>query len=75
MDRKSSGRHIDLLRSFGSLELDPAMTPDYIKALLSDAHLPSVEGEIDELYTEVKNVSERLEFLEVMDNDYLSYGP
>ncbi len=75
MDPKSSGRHIDLLRSFGSLELDPAMTPDYIKALLNDTQLPFVEGEIDELYTEVKNVRERLEFLEVIDNDYLSYDP
>lgn len=33
------------------------MAPVYIKALLNDVHLPLVGGEVDELYTESRNVS------------------
>jgi hypothetical protein len=73
MNPNSRGPHIDLLRSFGSLELDPGLAANYIQALLNDASLPFVEEEIDELYTEVTNVRERLEFLGIMDNEYLSY--
>lgn len=69
MNTKTKGDHIDLLREYGSLELDPEMAPYYIKALLNDIHLPSVAGEIDELYTDVKNVGERIKFLKVIDND------
>jgi hypothetical protein len=73
MSPNSNGPHIDLLRSFEALELDPSMAPNYIQALLNDASLPFVEGEVDELYTEVKDVRARLEFLGIMDNEYLSY--
>lgn len=74
MNPSSRGPHIDLLRSFEALPLEPAMTANYIKALLNDAALPYVQGEVEELYTEVKNVKERLDFLGLMDNEYLSYG-
>ena len=57
-----------------TLDLDPAMVPSYIQALLNDAHLLYVEGEVDELYTEVADVRERLNFLRIMDSEYLSYG-
>ena len=67
MNPNSRGPHIDLLRSFGSLELDPGLAANYIQALLNDASLPFVEEEIDELYTEVTNVRERLEFLGIME--------
>lgn len=50
------------------------MVPSYIQALLNDAHLLYVEGEVDELYTEVADVRERLNFLRIMDSEYLSYG-
>ena len=56
MNPKTSGAHIDLLRSFDALELDPGMTPYYIKALLNDYHLFFVEGEVEEAYTEIKNL-------------------
>lgn len=74
ISEKASGDHIDLLRSVEALDFDPAMVPNYIQALLNDAHLPYVEGEVDELYTAVENVRERLEFLSIMDDEYLSYG-
>jgi hypothetical protein len=74
MSEKSKGPHRDFLEMFEALNLDPAMVPNYIQALLNDAHLPFVEGEVDELYTEVSNVRERLDFLSVMDNEHLSYG-
>jgi hypothetical protein len=74
MHPTSRGNHIDLLRSFEPLELDPEMAPSYIKALLNDSNLPYVEGEIDELYTEVNDVGGRISFMEIMDNEYLSYG-
>ena len=74
MSEKASGDHVELLRSVEALDLDPAMVPNYIQALLNDAYLPYVEGEIDELYTEVANVRERLGFMSIIDNEYLSYG-
>lgn len=74
MHPKSCGDHIDMLRSFDCLDLDPALAPSYIKALLNDIHLSYAEGEVEELYTEVDNVGERFEMLGLMDNEYLSYG-
>lgn len=74
MHPKSCGGHIDLVRSFEALGLDPEMTPSYIKALINDSHLHEVEGEIDELYFEVKDVGKRIEFIEIIDSEYLSYG-
>ncbi len=74
MHPKSRGGHIDLVRSFKALELDPEMTPSYIKALINDSHLHEVEGEIDELYFEVNDVGKRIEFVEIIDNEYLSYN-
>jgi len=67
MHPKSHGRHIDLLRSFDALKLDPYQTPKYIQALLNDASLPYVEGQVDEAYTEVTNIRERLDFLKIVD--------
>jgi hypothetical protein len=73
MNPKSHGPHIDLLRSFDALELDPDLTPNYIQALLNDASLQYVEDQVDEIYTEVPNIRERLDFLEIVDNAHLCY--
>jgi len=74
MSEKTSGPHIDLLRSFEALDFDPEMVPNYIRALLNESYLPYVGGEVDELYTEVKNVRERLDFMSIIDSEYLSYN-
>lgn len=70
----NSGDHIELLRSFGALDLDPAEAPAHIKALLNDDHLHYVQGEVECAYEEVTNVKERLEMLSIMTNEHLSYG-
>lgn len=75
MSSKACGGHVELLRSFEALDLDEGMTPNYIQALLRDGALPFVGDEIDELYTDVENVGERLEFINIIDNEYLSYEP
>jgi hypothetical protein len=43
--------------------------------LLNDACLPFVEGDVDELYTEVADVQARFKFLGIIDidNEYISY--
>lgn len=69
-----TSNHIELLRSQAPLDLDPSMAASYVKALLNDADLPYVEEAVDEAYTEISNVKERLQFLEVMDSEYLSFG-
>ena len=74
MSQKADGAHVQLLKSLDALELEPAMVPAYIKALLNDLHLPYVGGVIDELYTEVTNASERLAVLGIMEDEHLSYG-
>jgi hypothetical protein len=73
MHPASHSPHIDLLRSFDALKLDPGLSPVYIQALLNDASLRYVEDEVDDAYTEVTNVRERLDFLEIVDNEHLSY--
>jgi hypothetical protein len=75
MSPNSIGPHIDLLRTFEALELNPSMAPYYIQALLNDACLPFVEGDVDELYTEVADVQARFKFLGIIDidNEYISY--
>jgi hypothetical protein len=74
MSQKADGAHVQLLKSLDALELEPAMVPAYIKALLNDLRLPYVGGVIDELYTEVTNASERLAVLGIMEDEHLSYG-
>ncbi|MAR72042.1 hypothetical protein [Halomonas sp.] len=74
LDKKSSGDHLELLRSFGSLDLDADSVPLHIKALLNDIHLPLVQGEVEQAYDEISNVKERFEMLGIMDNEHLSYG-
>lgn len=74
MSIDSTGDHIDLLRSFGSLDLDPAEAPNHIKALLNDDHLHYVQGEVECAYEDVSNIKERLEVLSIMTNEHLSYG-
>lgn len=71
----SGGRHLDLLREFGSLQLDPGITGSYIRALFDDNELRIVEGEIDELYHEIDDVKDRLGFISVIDSDYLADDP
>lgn len=73
MSSNSSGDHVDLLRSFGSLDLDPAEAPNHIKALLNDDHLHYVQGEVECAYEEVSNVKKRREMLSIMTNGHLSY--
>ena len=75
MSPGAGGHHIELLRAYGALDLDEGMVPNYIQALLNDRALPFVDELIDELYTEVEDVGERLGFIGVMDNEYLSYDP
>lgn len=72
---KSGNSHIDALRSFGSLDLDAEMTPEYIQALFNDNALYLVTDEIDALYEDIENVRERLDFINIMDNPCLSYDP
>lgn len=72
---QTGNSHIDLIRSFGALALDEGMTPDYIQALFNDNALYLVGDEIDVLYEDVENVRERLDFINIMDNSYLSYDP
>lgn len=74
MSEKSKGPHKNILETVEALNLDPAMVPHYIKALLNDAHFPYAGGEVEELYTEIANVRERRNFLSVMDYEYLSYS-
>jgi len=72
MHPTSGGNHIDFLRSFDCIDLDPGLAPSYIKALLNDAHLAYVKEEINEAYSEVKNIGERFKMLGLMGNEYLS---
>lgn len=74
MHPDTGGDHVDLIRSFERLDLDPECAPSYAKALLYDHALPLVEGEIDELYEEVTDVTERIAFVDILDNEHLSYG-
>ncbi|MES2207282.1 MAG: hypothetical protein V4525_10895 [Pseudomonadota bacterium] len=73
INQNTVGNHIDLIRSFEPLALDEENIPQYIQALLNDSALSFVGDEIDELYTDVKDVSKRLQFIDIIDNDYLSY--
>ncbi|MGH9347911.1 MAG: hypothetical protein ACRD26_11675 [Vicinamibacterales bacterium] len=73
MSQKADGAHVQLLKSLDALELDSAMVPAYIKALLNDLHLPYVGGIVDELYTKVTNASERLAVLRIMEAEHVSY--
>ena len=69
MNPQTRGSHIDLVRSFGSLDLDPALAPYYIEALLEESRLPFVEERIDELYTGLEDVGERLSRVDSIDKE------
>lgn len=73
MNQNTSGSHIDLLRSIEPLDFDEGQIPQYIQALLSDSALSFVGDEVDELYTDVEDIGERLQLIDIIDNEYLSY--
>lgn len=73
MSKNTTGNHIDLMESMEPLELAEDQIPQYINALLDDSTLSVVGGEIDELYIEVENVGERLQFIDIIDNENISY--
>lgn len=72
ISKSVKNEHVDLLRSFGTLDLDPAETPDYIKALMSDVHMYSPRDKVECAYEEVENVNERLEQLTLL-TQYISF--
>lgn len=74
MSSKSEGPHKFLMQSIEALDMDSGMLPNYIQAILNDRHLPFVEEMVDELYTEIENVKDRLDFVSQFDNDYFSHG-
>ena len=74
MSPKSDGPHKELMQSIEALDMDADMLPNYIQAILNDRYLPFVEGIVDELYTEIDNVKDRLELVSLFDNENLSYG-
>ena len=74
MSSKSDSPHKELMQSVEALDLDAGMLPNYIQAVLNDRYLPFVEEIVDELYSEIDNVKQRLELVSLFDNEYLSYG-
>lgn len=75
MDQKNEGPHLNMLRSFGSLDIDESMAPYYIKALLYDSAIPYIEDNISEIFSELEDIPTRLSMLEAMDNEYASTDP
>lgn len=73
MNPAVKSRYIELLRDMEPLDIDVGMAPSYVRALLNDADLPFVEEAVDEAYTDLSNVKDRLQFLEVMDSEHLAY--
>jgi hypothetical protein len=75
MHPDSEAEHLALVRSFDPLPLDPGLTPAYAKYLIDDSpeNCSYVRGEVDALYEDVKDVRERFELLNVLDNEYLKY--
>ncbi|MCG5498647.1 hypothetical protein [Ectothiorhodospira variabilis] len=73
MSEKAKGVHRAIFQEVDALDLDPTMVASYIHALVNDVHLPYVEGEIDELYMEMRDVKGRLGILRVIDNEHLSF--
>jgi hypothetical protein len=73
MSVKADGAHLRLLKSVEALDLDVAEVPAYIKALLNDLHLHHVGGYVDELYTDVKDVRNRLGLLSIMESTHAAY--
>jgi len=73
-DRADSD-HLDLLRDYESLELDPGLDPAYIKALITDSseNMGYIADGIKAHYDDLDNLKERFDFLSIMDNEYLSY--
>lgn len=75
INNNTSGKHINILKSFEQLQLDPDLVTNHIKALLNDRYLQNVIEEIEEAYEEVKEIKDRLDFLELIDNECLTFNP
>ena len=71
MSQDVRGRHIDLIRSFPTLDLDPDMAPSYIKALLNEREVAYVAEEIEVLYEDIPSAKERLKFIDLVDEENL----
>lgn len=75
INKNTNGRHIDFLKNYDQLELDPELVPEFIKGLLKENYLGFVKEYVEIAYEEIKNKKDRLNFLEIIDNEYLTYDP
>lgn len=73
MNSKEAGQHLDFIRSYEPLELDSELTPSYFKAIINDNYLPNVLDEVKESYSEIKNFQDRVNFLKIIDDEYISF--
>jgi len=72
VNMKKNNAYIDFLSSFEYLELDPALTPAYIRLLINDIpqNYNYVVGEIEELYSDViHDKGERFGELKLIDDE------
>lgn len=68
MNTKSISGLIEFLRSIEPLDFDPELANDYLDCFQSDAAKAFVVGEVETLYGELKNPSNRLKMMDVIGN-------
>jgi hypothetical protein len=59
LNRRHTSPEIDFIKSIEPLDLDPGMIPEYLECLGSDIKKLGCIDELDELYKQLPNVSER----------------
>lgn len=66
MNTQSTSGYINFLRGIEPLEFDPALTEDYLDCFQSDGSKAFVMGELESLYEDLPNKSERLDMMGVI---------
>ena len=73
MNTESRSGYLDFLRSIEPLGFDPELVDEYLECFHSDSAKSQVVDELEHLYEEVPNPSERLELVHVIGHPGVSF--
>jgi hypothetical protein len=68
LSTQETSKHLEFIRAIDPLDFDVALLGDYLEAMGSDLKKISVTEELDHLYEELEDVSDRFEQLGLLSN-------
>jgi hypothetical protein len=73
MNTKSTSGYLNFLRNIEPLEFDPGLVDDYLECFQSDSAKANVSDQLESLYEDIENKSERLDMMKYIGAPYIHF--